>query len=116
MTVIVTPLLVALTNAQGWQSWDGYLPRLTKSDHALIHEVARDGMIGKPVGTISSWENTETGNSGTVELLSRYQQDGNECQELRHVIYQPNEERQVWEVGVCSIDGAWKWPQPPIRR
>jgi hypothetical protein len=116
VSFVVTAIDPGPADAAGqWRGWGDFFPKLTESDLDMVHSAAREDMTGKPVGTKNLWENPESGNSGSVQLLSVYQWEGYDCRKVLHFLQFPEAATQVWEVTLCDIDGEWKWPVPPER-
>jgi surface antigen len=110
--VIALVLSFAAAPAEAVQKWLGFLPPLTDEDMALAQNAAREGMAGQPEGTKLEWSNPESGNSGTVTLLQRYEVDQRECRKLEHGLKIKGEsDRRIYIVTIClQPDGSWKWP------
>lgn len=91
-------------------------PTLTKQDIKLAENAAREEMEGKPPGTVLSWTNPKSGNSGTVRLIRNRIWKNNKCRQVVHVFDIKNKEKQRWEFLVCLMkDNSWKWAVPPKR-
>jgi surface antigen len=114
LTALAFISIVGLTvgTAEARQEWLGFLPPLTKADMELAQKAARVDMEGQPEGTALRWQNSESGNSGAVVLIRRYQSDGRECRRLQHHLKIKGEQDiRVLEVTIClQEDGSWKWP------
>lgn len=93
--------------------WVNVLPPVTKADVEMMREAARAGMDGQPEGTVNTWSNPQSRNSGEVTLVRRFQEDGRECRILRHVVnvvqYSP------WErsTKICRNE-AGEWELRPL--
>lgn len=98
-----------------WKDLNDYFPGLTEKDMEIAGNEARVILKGKPVGTIVSWENPESGNAGTVQLISEFKWEGHNCRKVLHKLDLAKKANQNWEVSVCNIDGEWKWPTAPKR-
>ena len=88
--------------------WVNVLPPVTADDVALMKEAARDRMDGQPEGTVNTWENPQSKNSGKVTLLKRTEEDGRECRLLRHEVFVVH--YSPWErvTKICR-DEAGQW-------
>jgi surface antigen len=86
--------------------------RLTKADDDMMKQAAREGIDGKPDGTVIPWNNEKSGNSGTVTLLKKVEVKGQECRDILHTIKARNvAEPANYEVTICrQPDGSWKIP------
>lgn len=115
--IMVMSVILAFTTVSeaNWKGFDDYFPGLTDKDMEIAGNAARIDLTDKPIGTTLSWENTESGNSGTVQLINLYEWKGKPCRKLIHNLNLANKKIQGWKVGVCLIDDQWKWPEPPER-
>jgi surface antigen len=84
---------------------------LRDSDIAMIRATAAPLYENQatPVGTTASWSNSQTGNSGTVTLVSITTANGVECRRLSHVFrIRGKGDPFNFLVDRCLIDGEWK--------
>lgn len=96
--------------------YEGFAPNLTKRDIDLAKSTAREEMEGKAPGTVLSWTNPKSGNTGTVRLVRNFTRGTNNCRQVVHVFNIKDKENQRWEFVVCQMkNGSWKWPVPPKR-
>jgi surface antigen len=90
-------------------------PTLTDSDIAMVRPLVREGLTGKPVGTVLAWNNPESQNSGTVKLLKTFKSQGRECRRVQYVVKpgrQAAAEAQSYVLTNCrSSDGTWQLDQ-----
>jgi hypothetical protein len=92
---------------------EGETGELTKEDFALYHVVARNLLDGDAApGTFESWENSESGNSGTVGLVSVFDYGGMPCKTLRvrlHFRSPDPHDSYPYALNYCRIaTGEWK--------
>ena len=81
---------------------------MTTEDIEFMKETARQGMQDQPIDTVITWKNPESGNSGAVKLISRFQLEDRECMKNKHYILFQSGEKAVLEATVCRIeDGEW---------
>lgn len=81
---------------------------MTSEDIEFMKETAREKMQDQPIDTVITWKNPESGNSGAVKLLSRFQLEDRECMKNKHYILFQSGEKAVLEATVCRIeDGEW---------
>lgn len=117
--VVISALFMSVTGpahaTSCCSSWKEYFPLLGKSDFGLFNQAAHGNMEAKPVGTLNTWENRDSGNSGTVQFILRYQSENNECRKLWHILKFQQRPKQLWEVNVCKIGHSWILNQPPKR-
>lgn len=87
------------------------LPHLTERDRALARETSQERLADAPEGTTLSWYNPESGNSGTVTLVRRFERQGRECHENRHDISFTDgaaRRQQQWTITICRQEnGRW---------
>ena len=96
--------------------WWPDLPELSDSDRAWAKKTGRVDMTGRPVGTVLTWQNPDSGNAGTVELVENLVWQGRDCRRLIHQFDIVNQPSQRVEFVTCLMaDGEWKWPTPPKR-
>lgn len=93
--------------------WDALFPPLGESDFDKFNEAARRNLDHDSVGVLNSWENPQSGNSGTVQFILRYRSEGNECRKIWHVLMLSAEAEQVWEVNACKNKDGWYLAQSP---
>jgi surface antigen len=61
-----------------------------------------------PLGTTRSWSNAKSGDSGTAELVDRFEKGGMPCRRIPHVIKVKNV-RDPYVTDRCRTpDGTWK--------
>lgn len=95
---------------------EGFWPELTEEDREIASKTAREDMNGKEPGTVLSWSNPDSGNTGTVRLVRNYTWQGHSCREVVHAFLPKNKNAQEWQMKLCRVeDGSWKWPEPPKR-
>jgi surface antigen len=62
-----------------------------------------------PVGMTESWNNPQSGNSGTVKLIREFTQKGMPCRRLEHRIKLAREGERKYTMNRCKgPDGQWK--------
>lgn len=110
---LVFTLLAVMVAGTAQARWVNVLPPVTKADVEMMKAAAREGMDGQPEGTVNTWANPESRNSGEVTLVRRFEEDGNECRILRHVVnvvrYSP------WEQStkICR-NSSGEWEMRPL--
>jgi surface antigen len=89
---------------------------LRGDDTTMMTNAVRQGLDGRPVGTLKSWSNPETGSHGSVELIDQYELENRPCREVRHRFFTnaKGSKTYVVDVTACQMaDGEWKWPSAP---
>ena len=109
------PLAVALllvcaataADAQG-QRWLRHGPGagLTPSDIELQRSTVQKTLESEPDGNTATWENSETGHSGSVTPLRSYDREGSRCRAFR-LAFAGSESRHL-DLRACrQADGRW---------
>ena len=62
-----------------------------------------------PIGQAEAWSNPNSGSSGTVTLLQRFQKGDMPCQKIRHAFLDKSANSSVFDINVCRVaPGEWK--------
>jgi hypothetical protein len=56
------------------------VPTLTQQDLDMIHSTVANQIHGKPIGTIVSWINSASGNSGSISLVKKPARNRQQCE------------------------------------
>lgn len=83
---------------------------LDRADQAY-HAQANQQAWNAPTGTTSSWNNQQTGASGSVTPQSGYYRDaqGRPCRDMQHQIQYPNGTTENQVITECqNPDGSWE--------
>jgi surface antigen len=117
--VALAACFLAMTSTQSLAQMYPYsltdvpLTKLDLQDMAAAYQpLLNDDSL--PIGTKREWSNSESGNSGTVQLLKRfdykYQGTPLPCRELRyHVIFKDRVDPYNFKLNRCKVaDGSWK--------
>ena len=101
-------LFLSPVNAQ-YRGFTEILPKgMTSEDIEFMKAAAREGMQDQPIETVIKWKNPESGNSGAVKLISRFQLEDRECMKNKHYILFQSGKKSVLEATVCRVeDGDW---------
>ena len=83
---------------------------LSDEDLSLMSKAAREQMDGKPDGTVNSWSNPKSGNSGKATLNKTSIINGQTCRRVTHTIMTKQKpEPASYFVNICKQpDGSWK--------
>ena len=104
------------TASANWLAFVDGLPALSASDIEIIQQTARVDMADEIAGTSLSWSNPETGASGTVLLVRRFEYQGLPCQHNFHEVLVPGTAPFRAEVSVCQLEnGEWRLLEFPSR-
>jgi len=112
---------IAVSSASVRRRWFGWLRKateeitLTRGDIALLEAVLTE-IHGKPVGTVASWDNSKTGNSGAVRLLERMTYNDQDCEALQYDLQNGNCHERHVVTSCLQPDEAWKvvWRETSI--
>ena len=82
---------------------------LDKADKAFARDTTQKTLETAPIGQVNTWNNPDSGNSGSVKPVSTYQSASNApCREFETTIYVDGQQ----ETGVGNAcrqeDGTWK--------
>jgi surface antigen len=85
---------------------------LTEQDVVLLQESSEKLYIDEsvPVGTVETWSNADSGNTGSVQLVGAFEHKGLPCRRLQHDIKIKNVADPFrYIVDRCKIpSGEWK--------
>ena len=83
--------------------------QLDERDKELANEAFQDSLENKKVGTASSWNNPDTGHTGTTTPTRTYTADsGSPCREFTTTVLIGGEEQQGYGTACRQSDGSWK--------
>lgn len=81
-------LLMGLYFNSASAAWNDYLPQpLLRSDLDMMKNISRNELPQKSIGEEISWDNKETGLSGTVKLIRIFKANNHACHEVEHNIH-----------------------------
>ncbi len=85
---------------------------IEKKDLEMAERAAADIYTSETaaVGDLKSWDNEESGNSGTVQLINMFEYQGLPCRRMHHVIELKTErDPRQFTIDRCKTpDGEWK--------
>ena len=55
-------------------------------DRGTIRGAVTDQVHGKSVGTIASWHNPASGNSGSIKLVKKLTRKNQQCEDVEYVV------------------------------
>jgi surface antigen len=83
--------------------------RLDAADRREAQAAASQALETSPTGTSVSWQNPDSGNSGTYTPTRTYQtESGQYCREYEQVIHIQGEEHKAYGTACRQEDGTWK--------
>lgn len=83
-------------------------PELKKSDLQAMRQ-ARKKVTKLEVGQSSSWQNTDTGNSGKISLIKKESLNNHDCQKIVYELKAVEEaKKRTYETWTCKVDKKWK--------
>lgn len=99
---------VAFAQTNLGQLNDAPSAKFTPQDFELFWAAIDEVSASKKVGTIRNWENTATGNGGTVKLLNVFTStDGRDCRRLRLENYAKTLKGASIQKVCAHTDGTW---------
>ena len=84
---------------------------LDRADQAYHSQAARNALWNSPTGSTSTWQNSSTGNSGTLTPTSDAYRDasGRACRSFRDEIRYDDQSRNTVTGTACrNPDGSWE--------
>jgi len=81
---------------------------LDNRDKEMAAKAARQAFENNRTGQASTWNNPDSGNSGTVTPTRTYQQGGQYCREYQQSITVGGEKKQAFGTACRQPDGSWK--------
>jgi len=82
---------------------------LDEHDRLKMERTTQAALEHTRSGTVSSWQNPDSGNSGTVMPVRTFQQaDGANCRDFEQTIVVGGETRQATGTACRQADGSWR--------
>ena len=82
---------------------------LDKADQLYAERTADQALETNPTGQSSTWNNPDSGNSGTVTpTRDGYADNGNYCREFQQTITVSGETQQAYGTACRQPDGSWR--------
>ena len=106
MSVGVASLALAQTNLG--QLNDAPSAKFTAQDFEMFWAAVDEVSASKTAGNSKSWENTATGNGGSIKLLNVFTStDGRDCRRLRVDNYSKSLKGATTQIVWRTRDGTW---------
>lgn len=92
----------------GW-SWETYVT-LTSGDIDAIKTTLATQVHGRQPGTVATWQNPQSGNSGSITLLNISSRERRRCELIEYRLVPPNRTPSDRFVLTSCVqpDGTWK--------
>jgi surface antigen len=103
-------ILAASAQAQLLPTWETHIT-LTQQDLDIIRGAVTDQVHGKSVGTIASWHNPASGNSGSIKLVKKLTRKNQQCEDVEYVVRSggtPVYTEHYHFISCLQPDGTWK--------
>lgn len=103
-------LATASAEAQLLPTWETNIV-LTQQDLDMIHGAVTNQVHGKPLGTIASWSNPASGNSGSVKLVKKLRRKDQQCEDIEYTVRSggsPAYSEHYHFTSCLQPDGTWK--------
>jgi surface antigen len=84
---------------------------LTREDLDIMRQTVNQQIHGKPVGTVASWTNPSSNNSGTIKLLKKFTARNMRCETIGYTLVTTagGVSPEHYEFNSClQPDGSWK--------
>ena len=82
---------------------------LDRADQVALQQTMQQSLETAPVGTTSSWQNPDSGNSGTVTPANTFQHsDGSNCREFSQTVTVGGRTEEGYGTACRQPDGSWK--------
>ena len=82
---------------------------LDKADRAYMKRSTQEGLEHGRNGTTSTWQNPDSGNSGTVTPTQTFlKADGQYCREFEQTVYVDGQKQAATGRACRAPDGSWK--------
>lgn len=84
-------------------AWNDYLPQpLMRGDLDNMKRIAREDLVNAKIGTEIRWDNKETGLSGQVKLIRRFEIRKFKCHEVQHLVNFKADEVVMFSATLCK--------------
>ena len=103
-------MIAAAAQAQLLPTWETHIT-LTQQDLDMIRGAVTDQVHGKPQGTTASWNNSASGNSGSIRLVKKLTRKNQQCEEIEYTVRSkgPPVYTEHYHFTSClQADGTWK--------
>jgi len=82
---------------------------LDRADHAALQQTTQSTLETSPTGHTGTWQNPDSGHSGTVTPVKTYQTDaGQYCREFQQTVTVGGQTQQAYGTACRQPDGSWK--------
>jgi len=108
--IIVIGLAAVSARAQLLPTWEAHIT-LTQQDLDLIRKTVTGQVHGKPAGTVATWSNPASGNSGTIWLVKTLVLNNQKCEEISYEVRSggtPSYSEHYNLTSCLQPDGTWK--------
>jgi surface antigen len=86
--------------------------QLDERDRLLLGQTTQQTLESGPDGSIGSWKNPNTGNSGTITPTQTHMSaTGTPCREFVQTIYIGGKPQEAYGTACRQADGSWKIQQ-----
>jgi surface antigen len=102
--------IAAASQAQLLPTWETHIV-LSQQDLDMIHRTVTNQIHGKPAGTMVSWSNPASGNSGSVQLVKKLVQNSQQCEAIEYTVRSggsPAYTEHYHFTRCLQPDGTWK--------
>jgi surface antigen len=103
-------MIAAASQAQLLPTWETHIV-LSQQDLDMIHRIVTNQIHGKPAGTMASWSNPASGNSGSVKLVKKLVHNSQQCEAIEYMVRsggRPVYTEHYHFTSCLQPDGTWK--------
>lgn len=103
-------MIAAASQAQLLPTWETHIV-LSQQDLDMIHRIVTNQIHGKPPGTMASWSNPASGNSGSVKLVKKLVHNSQQCEAIEYMVRSggtPVYTEHYHFTSCLQPDGTWK--------
>ena len=102
-------MLAGAAQAQLLPTWESHIT-LTQQDMEMIHNAVTNQIHSKPVGTMASWSNPASQNSGSMKLVKKLVHKGQQCEDIDYTVRSgaPVYTEHYHLTSCLQLDGTWK--------
>jgi surface antigen len=107
---ILLGLATASAQAQLLPTWESHIT-LTQQDLDMIRATVTEKIHRKHTGTVATWSNPASGNSGTIKLVKKLILNNQKCEEIEYTVRSggtPAYSEHYHFTSCRQPDGTWK--------
>ena len=87
---------------------------LDKADKAAMQQAGQAALERSPTGRATSWNNPDSGNSGSITPVRTYETTAGPCREFHNEVFIGGKRQQAYGTACRQADGSWKITKPAV--